>query len=165
MIWIIERSQMCRSSCCQLRVGRSVHVICFVSSGRSAASVASWVSVGLPLRHRYESVPPMVVMGPVKAGRPSESVSADALALTMMNGPDGLALYSHGSRAGSMSRAVERHGVRDHAQVVRFEPLRDVRAVRVADVRGAAAVPYAARVVDCEHVGIDGEALLRGGQL
>ena len=93
---------MCRSSCCQLRVGRSVHVICFVSSGRSAASVASWVSVGLPLRHRYESVPPMVVMGPVKAGRPSEPVSADALALTMMNGPDGLALYSHGRRAGSM---------------------------------------------------------------
>ena len=42
---------------------RSAHVSGFVSSGRSAASVASWMSVGLPLRHRYESVPPMVVMG------------------------------------------------------------------------------------------------------
>ena len=41
-------------------------------------------------------------MGPVKAGRPSEPVRADALALTMMNGPDGLALYSHGRRAGSI---------------------------------------------------------------
>ena len=101
MIWIIERSQMCRSSCCQLMDGRSAQVSGFVSSGRSAASVASWVSVGLPLRHRYESVPPMVVIGPVKAGRPSEPVRADALALTMMNGPDGLALYSHGSHAGS----------------------------------------------------------------
>ena len=69
MIWIIERSQMCRSSCCQLRVdGRSAHVMRFVKSGRSTVSVAAWVSIGLPARHRYESVPPMVVIGPVKAG-------------------------------------------------------------------------------------------------
>lgn len=48
MIWIIEKSQTCMSSCCQLMDGRSAHVSGFVSSGRSAASVASWMSVGLP---------------------------------------------------------------------------------------------------------------------